>query len=282
LQTQKHNSAQKTHERKKLGKDKLERVIDMMKSIESHTVDPFLLNVDEIIRIVQEYFPNWDQPEELNLDAEAIHHLASVVKLQSEWVKQRSTSLYTDPFLLEEKIMQNDKRQMTQIFLRAFRPIVELEQITLRSLSDALRYWDALVPIRERWGPIAVSEAATGVASRSELVEQSILRDEAFSAELDRYWKELKEKIQTVGAEGKIFYMDWVGADTYEETVHRAYLTSFLITYGYATLEINQLEEEIFILPLDEPDTKMSKHAFSVPIILTFEDWQKWKRGEKN
>ena len=75
----------------------------MMKGIEAHTVDPFLLNVDEIIRIVQEYFPEWDQPEELNLDAEAIHHLASVIKLQSEWVKQRSTSLYTDPFLLGGK-----------------------------------------------------------------------------------------------------------------------------------------------------------------------------------
>ena len=94
---------QKSKTTKKLGKDKLERIIDMMKGIEAHTVDPFLLNVDEIIRIVQEYFPEWDQPEELNLDSEAIHHLASVIKLQSEWVKQRSTSLYTDPFLLEEK-----------------------------------------------------------------------------------------------------------------------------------------------------------------------------------
>ena len=36
-------------------------------------------------------------------------------------------------------------------------------------------------------------------------------------------------------------------ADTYEETVQRAFITSFLVTYGYATLEIDQLEEEIFI-----------------------------------
>ena len=67
--------------------------------------------------IVREYFPHWDQPEELKLDAEALHHLASVIKMQSEWVKQRSTSLYTDPFLLEEKIRQTSKEGMVDVFL---------------------------------------------------------------------------------------------------------------------------------------------------------------------
>jgi hypothetical protein len=271
----------KPHEQKKLGRDKLQRVIEMMQAIEAHTVDPFLLNVDEIIRIVQEYFPQWDQPEDLNLDAEAIHHLASVIKLQSEWVKQRSTSLYTDPFLLEEKIMQKNKTEITHAFLQAWHPTVEQEQITVRSLTEAMRYWNALVPMKDRWPELNVPETAAGTASREELIDQSILRDEAFSAELDRYWQQLKDTVQEKGVEGKVFYMDFVGADTYEETVQRAYLTSFLITYGYATLEIIPLEDEIYISPLEEPAAKLSKQASSVPIALSFESWQKWKRGEK-
>jgi hypothetical protein len=93
---------QSTKAQKKLGKEKLERIIEMCVAIENHAVDPFTLNVDEIIKVVKEYFPHWQNPDELKLDAEALHHLASVIKLQSEWVKQRSTSLYTDPFLLEE------------------------------------------------------------------------------------------------------------------------------------------------------------------------------------
>ena len=248
MQAQKQKS-EKSRQKKKVGKDRLERVIDMMRGIEAHTVDPFLLNVDEIIRIIQEYFPEWDQPEELNLDAAAIHHLASVIKLQSEWVKQRSTSLYTDPFLLEEKITQKNKREMTELFLQAWHPIVEQEQITVQSLGDALRYWDALVPLRERWEQTAVSEVSSGTASREELVGESILRDEAFSAELDRYWNELKEKTQTKGEDRKLAYMDWISAETYQETVQRAYITSFLVTYGYATLEVIPLEDEIFISP---------------------------------
>jgi hypothetical protein len=265
-------------EQKKLGKDKLELIIGMMKGIEDHTVDPFLLNVDELIRIVQEYFPSWDEPEELNLDAQAIHHLASVIKLQSEWVKQRSTSLYTDPFLLEEKINQKSKNELLGAFLKAWHPVVEMEQLTIRSLADALLNWRVLAPIGQRWDQPAVQEVPTGTANRSELVEANILRDEAFSAELDRYWQELKQK--AASKDGRLAYMDWVGADTYEETVHRAYLTSFLVTYGYATLEVNRLEEEISIQPLEEPSAKLDRHAESVPITLNFESWQKWKQGE--
>jgi len=272
--------AHKPKEQKKLGRDKLQRVIEMMEAIEAHTVDPFLLNIDEIIRIVQEYFPQWDQPEDLNLDAEAIHHLASVIKLQSEWVKQRSTSLYSDPFLLEEKISQKDKREITAAFLAAWHPTVEMEQVTLRSLQEALTYWKMLVPLKDRWPEIAVPEVQTGIASREELVDQSILRDEAFSAELERYWQELKDAAKAKGAEGKLIYWDFVGAPTYPETVQRAYITSFLVTYGYATLEVNQMMEEIFISPLEEPLAKMGKQAVSIPITITCEDWQKWKRGE--
>jgi hypothetical protein len=78
-----------------------------------------------------------------------------------------------------------------------------------------------------------------------------------------------------------MFYWDFIGADTYEETVERAFLTSFLITYGYATLEIHPLEEEVFIKPFETPNTKMhTQQSISIPIAVTYENWQKWTRGE--
>jgi hypothetical protein len=266
---------------KKLGRQKLQRIIEMCMAIENHTVDPFLLNVDDIIKVVKEYFPQWDEPEELNLDSEAIHHLASVIKLQSEWVKQRSTALYTDPFLLEEKITQASKEEMVSVFLKAWHPLVELEQISLHSLDEALQYWKRLLPLRERWPELAVPETAMGIASRDELVRQRVLGDKVFSDELENYWRELKEKVKEKGLDGKIRYWDFVGAETYEETVQRAFLASFLITYGYATLEIHPLEEEIFIKPFEKPEAKiLTQQSISVPISVTFENWQKWKRGE--
>jgi hypothetical protein len=267
---------------KKLGKEKLERIIEMCIAIENHAVEPFTLNVDEIIKIVREYFPNWENPDELKLDAEALHHLASVIKMQSEWVKQRSNSLYTDPFLLEEKIRQTSKEGMVDALLGAWSPLIEFEQLSLHSLAQGLLYWEALAPMGDRWKDIDVSEVAMGFVSRDELVKQRVLGDKEFSEELECYWQELKNKTAEKGKDGKIAYWNFIGADTYDETVQRAFLTSFLITYGYATLEIDRLEETIFIVPFAKPRKEaLTEQSTSVPIAVSNEDWQKWKRGEQ-
>jgi len=274
MQTAKHD--------KKLGKEKLERIIEMCLAIENHAVEPFTLNVDEIIKIVHEYFPNWKNPDELKLDAEALHHLASVIKMQSEWVKQRSNSLYTDPFLLEEKIRQTSKQGMVDVFLGAWSPIIEFEQLSLHSLAQGLLYWNALALMGDRWKDIDVSEVAMGSVSRDELVKQRVLGDREFSEELECYWQELKNKTAEKGVDGEIAYWDFIGSDTYDETVQRAFLTSFLITYGYATLEIDRLEETVFILPFDKPRKEaLTEQSTSVALAVSVEDWQKWKRGEQ-
>jgi hypothetical protein len=272
---------QSNREQKKSGREKLQRIIEMCMAIEARSLDPFLLDVDDIIRVVKEYFPQWEQPEDLNLDAETIHHLASVIKLQSEWVKHRSTSLYTDPFLLEEKITQLKEEQIVDVFLKAWHPVVELEQISLHSLAESIRYWETLLPIKERWKEFPPPEIETSLATREELINQRILRDKAFSEELENFWHELKNRTEEKGENGKILYWDFVGAETYEETMQRAYMISFLITYGYATLEIRPLEEKIFIKPYEKLLTKVSqKQLISIPIAVTYDDWQKWRRGE--
>jgi len=267
--------------RAKLGREKLQRIIDMCKSVEERSLDPFLLDIDEVISVIKEYFPEWELPEDLCLDAETIHHLASVIKLQSEWVKHRSTSLYTDPFLLEEKLTRISKEEIIEIFLRTWHPIVEMEQISLHSLAQAIKYWKGLLPLNERWKEIAIEKIEMGLATREELIEQRILRDKAFSEELENFWQELIRTVEEKGEDGRIRYWNFVGAETYEETVHRAFMTSFLITYGYATLQIYPLEEEKFIKPYEKPVNKIGeKQLVSIPIAITVEDWMRWKKGE--
>ncbi|MCS7115175.1 MAG: hypothetical protein RMJ15_06465 [Nitrososphaerota archaeon] len=265
--------------RVKTGREKLQHIIELCRSIEERSLDPFLLNVDEIIKIVKEYFPEWENAEDLCLDAEAINRLASVIKLQSEWVKHRSTSLYTDPFLLEEKIRKLEKEEMVEIFLQAWHPIVELEQISIHSLAEAIRYWESLTPLRERWQAFPQPEMEVGSVTMEELVKQRILREKAFTEELENFWEELKRRVRAEGADGKIRYWDFVRADNYEDTVYRAFMTSFLVTYGYATLEIHTLEEEVYIRPYEkQAKPKTKKQLVSVPIAITREDWKRENR----
>jgi hypothetical protein len=272
---------QSKRERSKLGREKLQQIIEMCRSVEGRSLDPFLVNVDNVIHTVKEYFPEWEIPDDLNLDAETIHSLASVIKLQSEWIKHRSTSLYTDPFLLEEKLRRLSKEDMVEVFTKTWHPIIELEQISIHSLAEALRYWESLLPLNERWKEITSAEVEAGFATREELIRQRILRDKAFSEELESFWEELKQQVKAKGKDGKIRYWDFIGAETYEDTVQRAFMTSFLITYGYATLEIIPLEEETFIRCFEKPVTKTgSKQLVSIPISVSSETWVKWKNGE--
>ena len=267
---------------KTLGKERLERIIEMCVAIENRSAEPFTLDIDEIFKIVREYFPHWQHPDELKLDAEALHHLATVIKMQSEWVKQRSNALYTDPFLLEEKILQVSKEQMVDVFLHAWNPLVEFEQINLNTLAQGLLYWEALAPIGDRWKEFDAQQVANSFINREELIKQRVLSDKEFSEELDFYWEELKTCVASKGQEGKILYWNFIGADTYEQTVERAFLTSFLVTYGYATLEIDRLEETVFIVPYDKLRTELlTQQSTSVPIAISCDDWKKWKRGEQ-
>jgi len=58
-------------------------------------------------------------------------------------------------------------------------------------------------------------------------------------------------------------------------------MTSFLITYGYATLEIHPLEEETFVKPYERPVVKTGKtQLVSIPIAITADEWARWKKGE--
>ncbi len=262
-------------QRKKLGSEQLQRIIDLCRSVEEKGLDPFLVEVDDILAVVQKYFPDWELPDELCLDAEAIHQLASVIKLQSDWVKHRSTSLYTDPFLLEEKIRRLGRESFSTLFLECWRPIIELEQISPHSLAEAIKYWQELLPLKDRWLDFSSLEVETGATTREELIEQRIMTDRAFSEDLETFWEELKRK---VGEKGKILYWDFVGAEDYSDTIRRAFMTSFLVTYGYATLEVHRLEEEIFIRPFEKPVSFLEKRqVISIPVSVSFEEWSKWK-----
>jgi len=240
--------------RRKLAREELRRIIEFCRSVENKGLNPFLVNVEDLISVIREYFPSLKNHEELSLDAEALNQVASIIRMQSEWVKRRATSLYRDPFLIEEK---------------------------LRSLpiKTAMNYWRSLAPLSERWREEDLLRTKTGMTTREELIRQGILRDETFLSEIEKLWEELKE---TAGENGKVDYWDFIGAETYGETIQRAYLTSFLVTYGYASLEIRPLEEKIFLKPNEAPVSKTDAQPFSFPIPVSYERWRQWReqRGE--
>ena len=87
---------------------------------------------------------------------------------------------------------------------------------------------------------------------------------------MEKFWDELKTSVAKKGEDGKIRYWDFIGSDSYGETVDRAFMTSFLITYGYATLEIHPLEEETFFVPYEKPVVRSGKTATGLHSDFSF------------
>ena len=253
-------------------RERLLRIISLCIDMEHRSVNPFELDVQELLTTLKKYLPQWQTLQDFILDAEALNRISSMVQLQEEWIKNRSTSLYIDPLLIEFKIKTIDTLRLVDLFISSWHPIIEFDGLSRRRVNEAIDYWNQLPLITERRMnfPIPIDNLTS--VSSEELIKQKILSKTSFNSMLEGFWGELKKMVND---HSQISYWDFILADTYQETVHRAYLTSFLISYGYATLYINPLEEEVFLIPYEEKrEISLTTNLFSVPIAIDYNRWR--------
>jgi len=254
------------------GRERLLGIIDLCRAVEEGRHDPFEIEVDGLLEVIRRYFKEWQSMGDRCLDARAVNNLATLLKIQGSWLKDQSSSLYTDPFLIQQKLVRLPREDLADLFLKSWHPVIELEQISPGSLRVAMNYWRDLLPLEDRWDGLsdeAVSEP--GYASYEDLIDEEIASDRAFGSSLTALWEEMKKRYDE---EEGLAYWQFIRADSFLETVRRAYLTSFLITYGYADLHLDPMGEEMSISPNSTPrSTTEEKKSVSLPIPITLERW---------
>jgi hypothetical protein len=79
-------------------------------------------------------------------------------------------------------------------------------------------------------------------------------------------WKELKESAEK---DERVDYWNFIRGSDFAETIARAQLVSFLVSYGYANLQ--RKGNSMFLVPKARPDPHSEGSPLSFPIPITKE-----------
>jgi len=256
-------------------RDELEGVISLCRAVQAGSGEPFAVDIDYMLEVIRRYYPETDSLQDFCTDAAAIRGLSEVLQSQNNWIQHQSTTLYKDPFLLNQQIMKMDISAIADSFLRSWHPMVQMEQLSAKTLAGSLGYWTDLIPLAERWKVSDVEMVDAGTATMDEARALGYIPEEGFVDIIEGFWHELEAR---AGAGGKIAYWDWIGADTYEETLRRAYLTVFMVGYGYANVKADRIEETVEVIHNVEPHPDPGQAKVSVPTLIDYEEWKQWRK----
>ncbi|MFQ6134794.1 MAG: hypothetical protein ACE5KU_03130 [Nitrososphaerales archaeon] len=265
--------------KQKITYEDLLRIIDLCRVVETRGSDPFEVDVQKSLTTLKKHLPRWKLLDELLLDAEALSQITSIIRLQKKWIAYRASSLYVDPLVVELKIRLSTPEALAKALAKSWHPAVSLEQISPKRLSDAMDYWNNLLPLDERFAPLSQGELLEpGSFDFEDLVRLKVVLEEEFRDLLSSLLLELKERI---GSEGRVEYEDFVYVEDFQETVLRAYLTSFLVSEGAVILQVDPLEEEAYLAlgSLEEPSSRTPSN--SKVITIDHESWRMYKERGK-
>ncbi|MGQ9514314.1 MAG: hypothetical protein ACUVTL_04610 [Thermoproteota archaeon] len=241
--------------------ESIDRIIQLCIDAESGRADPFSIDVKSNLEKLRILLSLWKTVSQLSKDVEAVYRIALLIRLQEEVVKHRSSLLYADPLLVEIKILASDPKDLARAFLRAWRPIVSMQQVNLEQLRLAYGYWSNLRRLRLDQYDTSSMPSQLDV---EKLKEMGFISEEIPSQVLEELHRDLVKKCEN----GRINYWDFVSNGDFTSTVKKAVLVSFLVTLGYAELEIEPLENRIWLKPKLPPGIPKTAEKKSLVISI--------------
>ena len=249
------------------GRRELDELIQTCISIENRRFNPFLLDISEALSIIRRHSNKLRTLEDHLLDMRAITSVARVVGLQSADLRFQSSALYVDPSMVKEKLDSLSREQLAEFLLLSWHPIVELEQLTLASTKEAKEFWEKMLSFFDRRKRLHLGPfEGPGSTDLGELARMRVVEEKAYTRKMQDLWKELKNSAEK---DERVDYWDFISGSDFAQTIARAQLVSFLVSYGYANLL--RKGNSIFLVPKAKPDPHPEGSPLSFPIPITKE-----------
>jgi len=222
--------------------DTITKIITSCKNVEERSSDPFAIDVVEGIELLRKVLPMLKNIEELSLDGEAFYRLVVILGLQEVSLRNRASSLYSDPFLVNIKLKAASIEGLAEAFLRSWRPVASSECINYEMLRESYAYWNGLRRISLR-----------GVGERAQEKGIEALEEMGLLEEQDIMTSVLKEYEELKSLKEEISYEDFIAANEVDERLDRAIILSYLITFGYVDVRIDPISSKIWLKAKEKP-----------------------------
>ena len=244
-----------------LAKEEILRIIEICESIERSGLDPFTVNVRELLQKLRRIVEENKDMDVIVLDAETLYKISVIISLQHRWLRERASNLFVDSQLVSAKIMAADPKELARCLARSWRPIVSGEQLTKQMVINGYEYFLSLPPRRGGAGEEthqAEVEEISGTISLKEFAEEEVLEEE-----MKRMHKEL---LSLTSEEPEINYWSFINREGVEKAADRAYVLAFLVSEGYAEIIRNAITGEMKIRPLPEKKRHESPTSLAITV----------------
>ena len=152
---------------------------------------------------------------------------------------------------------------LSEAFVKSWHPVAQVDQLSPRGLERAFVYWRELTPISERFKEqFGTYGIRPGVVDYADLVSLGVFTKEQFETSLVELHEELLQKSGSDWAD----YHEFIGDESFEIKVRRAYMLAFLISEGRALLKTEPLTGKVWTRGLADKVRGVPK---SVAISIT-------------
>ncbi len=243
-------------------REELLRIIQLCESIEKSGIDPFTVNVRELLQKLRSILESSKDLETVVLDAETLYRVALVIALQHRWLLEKASNLFVDTQIIATRILAADKRALASCLARSWRPIVSGEQLTKKMFIAGLEYFLSLPPRAGHERKLLLGAGEELQIDEEALLDRFRQRD-VLESEIMNMHRELLERREE---DGGLDYWSFISLEGDGRRVERAYVLAFIVSEGLAEIKRNPITGEVRIYPLESKVERSNPTSLAIAV----------------
>jgi hypothetical protein len=204
-------------------KEELNYIIEITNSVIQKRIDPFKINIKELLERLNKIFVKIKDVEEFLMDAEALHGITNVLKEQTNELNYKAVFLYSSPDLLLEKVKKMNVIELSNLTLLTLHPLMNTNFINIEALNHALEYWSS---IKER----NLLREKPSLSYKEITTEDLQIQEKEILKKIENLYNDLNNKVP-------IRISEILKNKSFEEKIEILYFISYLISLNKLYIE---------------------------------------------